>query len=126
MTISYEGTEDWSMDRAEAESVSKPGSTYSKQRELAYKIPKKGVTILDANGVSIDVGFELKESKYYKELKQEVLHLTSDYNATFNRNTLNTTLGIKGYYLEVDMLYHEATGNGKKVELYAVSNQVKI
>lgn len=126
MTISYEGTEDWSMDRAEAESVSKPGSNYSKQRELAYKIPKKGVTILDADGVSIDVGFELKESKYYKELKQEVLHLTSDYNATFNRNTLNTTLGIKGYHLEVDMLYHEATGNGKKVELYAVSNQVKV
>jgi hypothetical protein len=28
--------------------------------------------------------------------------------------TFNTTLGIKGYHAEIDMLYHEPTGNGKK------------
>ena len=125
-TINYEGTEGWSMDRAESENVSREGYTYSSQKEEAYKIPKKGVTILDNRGIAIDVGFKLKESKYYAEIRQKLPYASSNYNSTFNNNTFNTTLGIKGYHAEIDMLYHEPTGNGKKVELFAVSNEIKI
>jgi len=125
-TINYEGSGGWSMDRAEAENVSREGYTYSLQKEEAYKIPKKGVTIIDNRGISVDVGFKLRESKYYAELKQKVPYASSDYNSTFNANTFNTTLGIKGYHAEIDMLYHEPTGNGKRVELFAVSNEIKI
>lgn len=125
-TINYEGTAGWSMDRAEAENVSREGYTYSSQKEEAYKIPKKGVTILDTRGIAIDVGFKLKESKYYADIRQKLPYASSNYNSTFNTNTFNTTLGIKGYHAEIDMLYHEPTGNGKKVELFAVSNEIKI
>ena len=125
-TINYEGSNGWSMDRAEAETVLKLGATNEIQKEEAYKIPEKGVTILDANGVAMDVGFKLRESKYYADLKQKIPYGLSDYNSNFNNNTLNTTLGIKGYHMEVDMLYHEPTGNGKKVELFAVSNEIKL
>jgi len=125
-TINYEGTTGWSMDKAEAENVSREGYTYSSQKEEAYKIPKKGVTILDTRGVAIDVGFKLKESKYYADIRQKLPYASSNYNSTFNTNTFNTTLGIKGYHAEIDMLYHEPTGNGKKVELFAVSNEIKI
>lgn len=126
MTINYEGSTGWRMDKAQAENVSKPGYNNSVQKEEAYKIPENGVTIVGADGLPIDVGFKRKESKYYAELKQKVPYNPSDYNATFNSNTLNTTLGIKGYHLEIDMLYHEPTGNGKLVELFAVSNEIKI
>ena len=125
-TINYEGSDGWSMDRAEAENVSREGYTYSSQKEEAYKIPKKGVTILDNRGITIDVGFKLKESKYYADIRQKLPYASSDYNSTFNTNTFNTTLGIKGYHAEIDMVYHEPTGNGKKVELFAVSNEIKI
>ncbi len=125
-SINYEGSNGWSMDRAEAENVSKDGYVYSSQKEEAYKIPKKGVTILDNNGMAIDVGFKLKESKHYAELRQKIPYDSSNYNAAFNNNTINTTLGIKGYHVEIDMLYHEPTGLGNKVELYAVSNEIKI
>ena len=126
MTVNYEGSTGWRLDRAEAENVNKPGYTNESQKEEAYKIPENGVTILDANGVSIEVGFKLRESKYYGDLKQKVPYSSTDYNANFNNNTLNTTLGIKGYHLEMDLLYHEPTGNGKLVELFAVSNEIKI
>ena len=126
MTVNYEGSTGWRLDRAEAENVNKPGYINESQKEEAYKIPENGVTILDANGVSIEVGFKLRESKYYGDLKQKVPYNSTDYNANFNNNTLNTTLGIKGYHLEMDLLYHEPTGNGKLVELFAVSNEIKI
>jgi hypothetical protein len=125
-TINYEGSNGWSMDRAEAETVLKLGATNEIQKEEAYKIPEKGVTILVANGVTMDVGFKLRESKYYADLKQKIPYGLSDYNSNFNNNTLNTTLGIKGYHIEIDMVYHEPTGNGKKVELFAVSNEIKL
>jgi hypothetical protein len=125
-TINYEGSAGWSMDRAEAENVSREGYVYSSQKEEAYKIPKKGVTILDNRGIAVDVGFKLKESKYYADIRQKLPYASSNYNSTFNTNTFNTTLGIKGYHAEIDMLYHEPTGNGKKVELFAVSNEIKI
>ena len=126
MTINYEGSTGWSMDRAEAEDVYREGYTQETQKEEAYKIPKKGVTITDYNGTDTEIGFKLKESKYYADLKQKVPYSTSDYTTTFNANTLNTTLGIKGYHLELDMIYHEPTGNGVKAELFAVSNEIKI
>ena len=125
-TINYEGSTGWSVDRAEAENVVSEGYTYVSQKEEAYKIPKKGVTIIGNNGVSIDVGFKLKESKYYSEIRQKVPYLNSSYNSNFNANSLNTTLGIKGYHLEIDMLYHEPTGQGDRIELFAVSNEIKI
>jgi len=125
-TINYEGSSGWRMDRAEAENVSRDGYIYSSQKEEAYKIPEKGVTILDNRGIAVDVGFKLRESKYYADLKQKIPYASSNYNSTFNSNTINTTLGIKGYHAEIDMVYHEPTGNGKKVELFAVSNEIKI
>jgi len=125
-SINYEGSSGWIMDRAEAENVSRDGYVYSSQKEEAYKIPKKGVTIIDNNGMTIDVGFKLRESKYYADLKQKIPYDSSNYSAAFNNNTINTTLGIKGYHAEIDMLYHEPTGLGNKVELYAVSNEIKI
>lgn len=126
MTVNYEGSTGWSMDRAEAENVVREDYTQDSQKEQAYKIPEKGVTIIDNNGVGLDVGFKLKESKYYGDIKQKVPYSSSDYTTTFNRNTLNTTLGIKGYHLELDMVYHKPTGNGVKAELFAVSNEIKI
>ena len=126
MTVNYEGSTGWQLERAEAETVIKSGYTNDIQKEEAYKIPKNGVTILDASNNSIDIGFKLRESKYYGDLKQKVSYDSTDYNANFNNNTLNTTLGIKGYHLEMDLLYHEPTGNGKLVELFAVSNEIKI
>ena len=126
MTVNYEGSTGWQLERAEAETVIKSGYTNNTQKEEAYKIPKNGVTILDASNNSIDIGFKLRESKYYGDLKQKVPYNSTDYNATFNNNTLNTTLGIKGYHLEMDLLYHEPTGKGKLVELFAVSNEIKI
>ena len=126
MTVNYEGSTGWKMDRAQAENVSKPGYTNSVQKEEAYKIPENGVTIIGADGLPIEVGFRLRESKYYADLKQKVPYNSADYNSNFNNSTLNTTLGIKGYHLEIDMLYHEPTGNGKLVELFAVSNEIKI
>ena len=125
-TINYEGSGGWRMDRAEAENVSRDGYVYSSQKEEAYKIPEKGVTIIDNRGIAVDVGFKLRESKYYADLKQKVPYASSNYNSTFNSNTINTTLGIKGYHAEIDMVYHEPTGNGKRVELFAVSNEIKI
>lgn len=125
-TINYEGSTGWRLDRAEAENVDKTGYTQGSQKEEAYKIPENGVTIIGADGTAVDVGFKLRESKYYGDLKQKVSYNYADYNANFNNNTLNTTLGLKGYHLEMDLLYHEPTGNGKLVELFAVSNEIKI
>ena len=125
MTVNYEGSTGWSLDRAQAENVNKTGYTNDSQKEEAYKIPENGVTIIGADGLGVEVGFKLRESKYYGDLKQKVPYNSTDYNANFNNNTLNTTLGIKGYHLEMDLLYHEPTGNGKPVELFAVSNEIK-
>jgi len=126
MTVNYEGSTGWKMDRAQAEDVSRQGYTNNLQKEEAYKIPENGVTIIDADGTAIEAGFKLRESKYHAYLKQKVPYNFSDYNSNFNNNTLNTTLGIKGYHLEMDLLYHEPTGNGKLVELFAVSNEIKL
>ena len=126
MTVNYEGSTGWMLDRAQAENVSKTGYTEEIQREEAYKIPENGVTIIGADGLGVEVGFKLRESKYYGDLKQKVPYDSTYYDANFNNNTLNTTLGIKGYHLEMDLLYHEPTGNGKLVELFAVSNEIKL
>ena len=125
-TINYEGSSGWKLDRAEAENVDKATSTQGPQKEEAYKIPENGVTIIGADGVSEDIGFKLRESKYYGDLRQKAPYNSAYYDENFNTNTLNTTLGIKGYHLEIDMMYHEPTGNGKLVELFAVSNEIKI
>ena len=127
-TINYEGTTGWFMESCEAESVNRDEYTSGAIRERAYKIPKKGVTIVDETGASINVGFELKESKYYKEIRQKLPYSYSDYNASFNDNTLNTTTGLKGYHAEIELQYYEPLENlnETKAELFAVSNDVTI
>ena len=127
-TINYEGTSGWFMESMTAESVNREGYTTGSVVEQAYKIPKKGVTIVDETGASANVGFELKESKYYKELKQKLPYVYSDYDSGFNDNTLNTTTGIKGYHANIELQYYEPFQNTteSKAELFAVSNDVSI
>jgi hypothetical protein len=125
LTINYEGTTGWSMEQAEAENVY---TDYGSQREYAYKIPKKGVTISDENGIQINVGFESKEGKYYKELRQNLPFLQENFTADFNRNTFNKTTGIKGYHAVFELQYHEPfqVVNEVKPELFAVGNEINI
>ena len=127
-TINYEGSKGWSMESAVAESVMKDGYTFETQAEEAYKIPKKGVTITDENSISINVGFELKESKYYKDLRQKVPYTSANYDIDFNNNTLNTTTGIKGYHAEFKIQYWEPNPipGETKAELFAVSNEITL
>tara|TARA_Y100000114_G_C11760288_1_gene329168 strand:+ start:451 stop:1812 length:1362 start_codon:yes stop_codon:yes gene_type:complete len=128
LTINYEGSTGWSMESGRAEDVNRNTYTISSQAEQAYKIPKKGVTIVDENNMQINVGFELKESKYYKELRQNLPYVSSNYTAGFNRNTFNKTTGIKGYHAVFEMQYYEpsdVTGE-TKAELFAVSNEINI
>jgi len=116
------------MESGKAEDVNRDTYTISSQAEQAYKIPKKGVTIVDENNMQINVGFELKESKYYKELRQNLPYAFSNYTAGFNRNTFNKTTGIKGYHAVFEMQYYEpsdVTGE-TKAELFAVSNEINI
>ena len=127
-TINYEGSSGWQMELGRCENVNKEGYTSNSQFEQAYKIPKKGVTIIDENGMSLDIGFKLKESKYYRELIQNLPHGGATYDITFNDNTLNTTSGIKGYHAEFELMYYEANEvtNETKAELFAVSNEINI
>ena len=128
LTINYEGSTGWSMESGKAEDVNRDTYTISSQAEQAYKIPKKGVTIVDESNMQINVGFELKESKYYKELRQNLPYAFSNYTAGFNRNTFNKTTGIKGYHAVFEMQYYEpsdVTGE-TKAELFAVSNEINI
>ena len=129
LTINYEGSTGWSMESGKAEDV-KRESTYSvaSQAEEAYKIPKKGVTIVNENSIQVNAGFELKESKYYKELRQRLPYLASNYTAGFNRNTFNKTSGIKGYHAVFEMQYYEPSDvvEETKAELFAVSNEINI
>jgi len=124
-TINYEGTTGWSMESFRAENVSKEGYTSNSQSEQAYKIPKNGVTIIDETGRGVNVGFELKESKYYKELMQRVPYAFTD---TFHRGHINTTSGIKGYHAVAELQYWEPTTivNEEKAELFAVSSEINI
>lgn len=128
LTINYEGSTGWAMESAKAENVNRESYTESSQEVEAYKIPKKGVTIVNENGMQINVGFELKESKYYRELRERLPYVSSDYNASFNRNTLNRTTGIKGYHAIFEMQYYEPSDvlGEKKAELFAVSNEINI
>ena len=127
-TINYEGTTGWEMESMVCESVNREGYTVDSQAEEAYKIPKNGVTIIDENGLPLNVGFELKESKYYKELKQNIPYISSNYNINFNSNTINPTSGIKGYHAVIEMQYYEPNEvtNETKAELFAVSNEISI
>lgn len=126
-TINYEGTTGWAMESGKTENVSKEGYTFDSQVEEAYKIPKKGVTITDENNMLINVGFELKESKYYKDIRQKVPYASGDYNSKFNTNTLNTTTGIKGYHAQFKLQYWEPNAEGNnKAELFAVSNEITL
>ena len=124
-TINYEGTTGWSVESFKAENVSKEGYTVSSQSEQAYKIPKNGVTIIDETGRGVNIGFELKESKYYKELMQSVPYTFTD---TFHRGHINTTSGIKGYHAVAELQYWEPTTivNEEKAELFAVSSEINI
>ena len=128
LTINYEGSTGWSMESGRAEDVNRDTYTTSSQAEQAYKIPKKGVTIVDENNIQINVGFELKESKYYKELRQNLPYVSSNYTAGFNRNTFNKTTGIKGYHAVFEMQYYEPSdvAGENKAELFAVSNEINI
>ena len=86
------------------------------------------MTIVNENNILINAGFEHKESKYYKELRQNLPYTSSDYTAGFNRNTFNKTTGIKGYHAVFEMQYYEPsdiTGENK-AELFAVSNEINI
>jgi len=138
-TINYEGSSGWSMESGVAENVNRAGTIINEAGdavtvsnpslvEQAFNIPKKGVTILDENNIPLNVGFELKESKYYKELRQNIPYDSSDFNASFNRNTLNLTSGIKGYHAVFELQYWEPTEvvEETKAELFAVSNEINI
>ena len=127
-TINYEGTTGWEMESGRAENVFRETYTVESQAEEAYKIPKKGVTIIGENNLPLNVGFELKESKYYKELKQNLPYSVADYTAGFNRNTFNATSGIKGYHAVFEMQYYEPTEivGENKAEIFAVSNEINI
>ena len=85
------------------------------------------MTILDENSMQQNVGFELKESKYYKDIRQKVPYASGDYNSKFNTNTLNTTTGIKGYHAQFKLQYWEPNAEGdNKAELFAVSNEITL
>jgi|8_EtaG_2_1085327.scaffolds.fasta_scaffold06820_2 hypothetical protein len=127
-TLSYEGTEGWEMETGRAENVFKQDALNPRQFEQAYKIPKKGVTIIDETGAAKDIGFKLKESKYYRELIQDEPFAVADYTADFNRNIFNTTSGIKGYHAEFEIQYYEANqlAREQKAELFGISNEINI
>ena len=84
------------------------------------------MTILDENSMQQNVGFELKESKYYKELKQKTPYENTYFDGDFNANTINTTTGIKGYHAVFELQYYEPSQiqNETKAELFAISNQI--
>jgi hypothetical protein len=125
LTANYEGTTGWSLESAIAESVYKEEYT---QAEEAYKIPKKGVTISDENGIPVNIGFEVKEGKYYRELRQKLPYVSSNYTSDFNLNTFNKTTGIKGYHAVFELQYYEPNQvvNETKAELFAASNEINI
>jgi hypothetical protein len=127
-TLNYEGTEGWEMETGRAENVFKQDALNPRQFEQAYKIPKKGVTIIDETGAAKDIGFKLKESKYYRELIQDEPFAVADYTADFNRNIFNTTSGIKGYHAEFEIQYYEANqlAREQKAELFGISNEINI
>lgn len=123
LTINYEGSSNWSMDSAVARSHdnSTAATSYTAITEEAYKIPKKGVTIIDENSIGINVGFEEKENKYFKHLKNKA----SD---VFHDDAYFTNTGLKGEYLTVKMQYSEPTAiaNEEKAELFSVSSEAQI
>jgi hypothetical protein len=123
LTINYEGSSNWSMDSAVARSHdnSTAATSYTAITEEAYKIPKKGVTIIDENSIGINVGFEEKENKYFKYLKNKA----SD---VFHDDAYFTNTGLKGEYLTVKMQYSEPTAiaNEEKAELFSVSSEAQI
>lgn len=126
LTFYYEGSTGWALESGAAESAEiYDGYT---QVEEVYKIPKKGVTITGYDRRNINAGFELKESKYYKELKQKLPYTSSSFNSSFNKNSLNTTTGIKGYFAEFEIQYYEPTTivNENKAELFAVGSEINI
>ncbi len=122
LTINYEGSSGWSMESAKSRSRdnSTSGASYTAIAEEAYKIPKKGVTINDESYLSVNVGFDEKENKYFKQLNNKNINM-------FNDNTYFSSTGLKGEYLEINMQYWEPTfiNNEAKAELFAVSNETK-
>ena len=128
LTFYYEGSTGWALESGQAENVVRSGVTYTSQEEKVYKIPKSGVTILGADNRPINAGFELKESKYYKELRQDEPYLSSAFNSGFNPNMFNTTTGIKGYFAEFELQYYEPNNisGQEKAELFAVGNEINI
>ena len=63
-----------------------------------------------------------------KELKQKIPYTASSFNSNFNKNSLNTTTGIKGYFAEFEIQYYEPTTivNENKAELFAVGSEINI
>ena len=127
LTINYEGSADWSMDSASARSRKNAGA-YNSITEEAYKIPKFNVTILDENKLQLNVGFEEKENKFFKQLRRNYpTHLTEgEMTGAFNDNSYHETTGLKGEYLDITMLYWNPSGGVVAADLFSVSNEVAL
>ena len=117
LTVNYEGSDNWSLESAETETIT--NSSDIDNKEEAYKIPKEGVTIVDSNGLDINIGFKRKEGKYYEALKNK-------NNNKFKDDTYFSNTGLTGYHVNMKFQYWEANEdeNANKAELFAVSNQV--
>ena len=117
LTVSYEGSDDWSLESAETETV--VNSLDIETKEEAYKIPKEGVTIVDNDGLDINVGFKIKEGVYYEALRNK-------NNNKFKDDAYFSNTGLTGYHINMKFQYWEANEdeNSRKAELFAVSNEV--
>ena len=117
LTVSYEGSDNWSLESAETETV--VNSLDIETKEEAYKIPKEGVTIVDNDGLDINVGFKTKEGVYYESLR-------NTNNNKFKDDAYFSNTGLTGYHINMKFQYWEANEdeNSKKAELFAISNEV--
>ena len=124
LTINYEGSADWSMDSARSR---KNAEGYNFITEEAYKIPTFNVTILDENKLQLNVGFEEKENKFFKQLKRNYPTTNGeDMTGAFNDNAYYETTGLKGEYLDVTMLHYIPTAAVLPANLFSVSNEVAL
>ena len=117
LAVSYEGSDNWSLESAETETVVNSSDVATKDE--AYKIPKEGVTIIDNEGLDINVGFKRKEGVYYSALRNK-------NNNKFKDDAYFSNTGLTGYHINMKLQYWETTEdeNAKKAELFSVSNEI--
>ena len=77
------------------------------------------MTIIDNEGLDINVGFKRKEGIYYSALRNK-------NNNKFKDDTYFSNTGLTGYHVNMKLQYWETTEdeNANKAELFSVSNEI--